>query len=136
MASGYWVKGKPTSKKSFKLSLREKEAISEGFSQIIEDFKNQYISNIPNKMTNYLADIYPEWYHSNFYLVEKCKNENPEYILHEFDEKFLRIQFIEKNICHLAYKRYTGQWVVVAESISLDDCKKMIVDIPNFHPVG
>jgi hypothetical protein len=87
-------------------------------------------------MTNYLADVYPAWYHCNFYLVQKHKNENPDFIVHEFDEKFLRIQFIDTNKCHLAFKRYTGQWVEVAESITLDECKKMIVDMPHFHPIS
>ena len=128
---------KPSNKKSLTLTTKQKDAISAGFSEIIDDFKNRFISKEPNKMQNYLADIFPAWYQSNFYLVEKFKNENPtEYSLQEFDEKFLRIQFNDIDKCKLSYKRYTGQWWDIAESITLDDCKKMIVDNPVFHPIG
>ena len=131
----YWVKTGPP-KGNPKLSQYDKDAIASAFSQIIDDFKKQYIKENPVKEFNYLVDIYPSWRSNSFYLCEKYMYGNHADLEGEFDEKFVRMQFTGKNCCHLSFMRYTGQWVLFAESQTIEECKELIVSLPYFHPVG
>ncbi len=135
MAAGYWVKTGPP-KGNPKLTQYDKDKITASFSQIIEDFKKEYINENPNLEMNYLVDIYPSWRSNYFYLCEKYRYGKDRQLSGEFEDKFVRLQFIGKNCCHISFMRYTGQWVLFAESQTIDECREMIVSMPYFHPVG
>ena len=107
MATGYWVKTGPP-KGNPKLTQYEKDRINGSFSQIIEDFKKEYINENPNLENNHLVDIYSNWRGNNFYLCERYKYGNHADITGEFDDKFVRMQFIGKNCCHILSSRITS----------------------------
>jgi hypothetical protein len=133
--AGYWVRTGPP-KGNIKLSQYDKDRISAAFSGIIDDFKKQYVKENPNKEFNYLVDIFSRWRSNSFYLCERYKYGDHADLQGEFEYKFVRLQFIGKDCCHLSFMRYTGQWVLFAESQTIDACKEMIVSMSYFHPVG
>jgi hypothetical protein len=133
---GYWGFSS-TNSKSVKPSEHNKIEIKIYFQPLIENFKNQFINANPNKEFNYLIDIYSKWHGNYFYFCEKYKSERENRIVDEFEVKFLRLKFIEKNLFELSYFRHTGQWqTVVPFGMTCQDCKEMILSNPVFHPIG
>jgi hypothetical protein len=123
-------KGKPL------LSDSDKGAISAGFSDIIAFFKEKYIQKEPDKKWPYMVDIYARWHRNYMYLCQKYKAEFPERIADEFETRFVMLEFIESGKCNISYFRHTQKWHLIAQNITLEDCKKMIISEPYFHPIG
>lgn len=126
----------PIKAKPQKLSTLDKQGISEFFQPLIDDFKKQCISDNPDKHYNYIIDIYTKWYQNFFYFCEKFKSEFPDRIVDEFEIKFVRLKCMGENQFEFSYLRHTGQWHLVAENLSLDDCKEMILSSPVFQPMA
>ena len=131
----YWM---PSSIKSLKIkpSQSDKKNIQDYFHPLVEHFKKQYILKNPNKEFNYIVDIYSRWYQNYFYLCEKFKSEDPNRLDDEFEVKFVRLKYTGKNQFEFSYFRHTGQWHLVAEGLTLDECKDMILSNPVFQPIG
>ncbi len=119
-----------------KLSEPEKKEIEAYFNPLIEDFKIKYISKNPNKQYNYLVDIYSKWYHNYFYLCEKFAPGDHNHLNHGFEVKFVRLKYAGKNQFDFSYYRHTGQWELVTDALTLEECKEMIVSNPVFQPIG
>lgn len=118
-----------------KPSESEKIEIQNYFQPMVDDFKRQCIKKNPNKEFNYLIDLYSKWYQNYFYLCEKFKSEHPNRLADEFEEKFVRLKFTGKNQFEFSYFRHTGQWFLVADGLTMKDCRDMILSNPNFRPV-
>lgn len=131
----YWMLSSRSNQK-IKLSESEKYNIQDYFHPLIESFKKQYVLENPNKEFNYLVDIYSKWYQNYFYLCEKFKSEHPNRLMDEFEVKFVRLKYTGKNQFDFSYFRHTGQWHLVAENLTLDECKEMILSNPNFQPIS
>jgi len=131
----YWMFS-PQKAQKIKLSELDKKAIQDYFQPLVAAFKKQYIPENPNKEFNYLVDIYSKWYQHYFYLCEKYKSEHPNRIKDEFEEKFVRLTVRGKNQFDFSYFRHTGQWHLVAEGLTIEECKDMILSNPVFQPVG
>ena len=128
----------PSSIKSLKIkpSQSDKKNIQDYFHPLVENFKKQHILKNPNKEFNYIIDIYSRWYQNYFYLCEKFKSEDPNRLNDEFEVKFVRLKYTGKNQLEFSYFRHTGQWHLVAEGLTLDECKVMILSNPVFQPFG
>jgi hypothetical protein len=119
-----------------KITSFEKKAIESQCQPLINSLKSKYVPQNPNKEFNYLIDIYLKWHGSSLYFCEKYKSESPNRISNEFEEKFLRLKTIKKDKYEFSYMRHTGQWSLVAQDLTLDECLEMIEDTPTFHPFG
>lgn len=114
---------------------KNKEEISAFWMPLIQQYKEKIKAIEPDKNYNYLVDIYSKWYCHYFYFCALYQAEYPDRIKDNFEEKYLRFEYISRDKCNLAYFRHTGQWHVVAESISFEECAKMIAENPNFQPI-
>lgn len=126
----------PTKSSKAKPSESDKKSIQDYFQPLIERFKKQYILKNPNREFNYLVDVYSKWFQNFFYLCEKFKSEHPNRLADEFEIKFVRLKYTGKNLFEFSYFRHTGQWHLVAEDLTLDECKEMILSNPVFQPNG
>jgi hypothetical protein len=81
------------------------------------------------------AQIKTTWYRNYFYLCEKFKSESPNRMVDEFETKFVRLEYKGKDSFDFSYFRHTGAWHLVAQSLSLEDCKELILSNPNFQPI-
>lgn len=131
----YWVLSRIKTVK-VKPSEWDKRNIDAYFHPIVESFKKQYISIKPNKKYNYLVDVYSKWYQNYFYLCEKFEPGHLNELNNGFEVKFVRLTYTGKNQFDFSYFRHTGKWHLVAESLTLDECKDMILSNPVFQPIG
>lgn len=121
--------------KKRKVTDKQKLKVSQYFEPLILEFKKELQKIKPNKQFNYVVDIYTKWYQNYFYFCEKYKSEAENRIADEFETKFVRLEFISENNFTFSYFRHTGQWYLVTENNTLEDCLKMIIDNPNFRPI-
>lgn len=126
----------PARKSKTKLSDFKKTEIENRCQPIIERFKKQFIKEDTDKRFNYITGIYTKWRGNYLYFCEKFKSEQPGIIKQEFEENFVRLEYLGSDSFKLSYFRHTGQWFPVANNLSLNDCLEMIEDVPAFHPVG
>lgn len=129
-----WVLS-PAGKSKAKLSGLKKTEIENRCQPLIKRFKQQFIKENPNKQFNYLTDIYTKWRGNYLYFCEKLKSEQPGIIAQEYEESFVRLEYLGSDYFKLSYFRHTGQWLV-ASSLTLNDCLEMIESIPTLHPTG
>ena len=118
------------------LTAQEKNRIESQCQTLIKKLKLHYVSKNPSKEFNYLVDVYLKWYRNYLYFCEKFKSESPNRIADEFEEKFLRLKVINKDKFDFSYMRHTGNWVLIAYDLTLNECLEMIEDTPTFHPIG
>ncbi len=135
MSKKQWVFTPERKSGGIKATEAEKKRIQEFFQPLVDKLKEQFIEENPNKKFNYPIDIYTKWYRNYFYFCEKFKSESPNRIADEFEEKFVRLTHRGENSFDFSYFRHTGQWFLVAESLSLEDCQEMILSNPNFQPL-
>jgi len=95
--------------------------------------KPKYIQPPPeNPRFNYIVDIYGRWFHSAFYFCTKYCCPGPNAISPSFEAKFARMQYAGNNRFHLAFMRYTGEWVELYTDQTMDECLASVKDDPYF----
>ncbi len=113
-----------------------KSALEDRCQPLIERFKQEYVKENPDKKYNYLTDVYTKWIRNYLYFCEKYKSEQAGMIEQEFEENFVRLEYLNNDSFNLSYLRHTGRWFPVASNLTLNDCLEMIESIPNFHPIS
>ena len=126
----------PAGKSKVKPFDLNKPAIENRCQPLIEHFKQQYVKKNPDKKYNYLTDVYTKWRGNYLYFCEKYKSEQAGMIEHEFEESFVRLEYVGIDNFNFSYFRHTGRWFPVASNLTLNDCLEMIESNPNFHPIS
>lgn len=124
----------PIKKAIIQPSISEKESTTEFFKPLIEEFKKECILENPNKNDNYLVDIYTKWHQNFFYICEKYKAEYPNRILDEYEDYSSRLRYTGTNQFEFSYFRYNQTWHSVAEGLTLEQCKELILSNSLFRP--
>ena len=83
---------------------------------------------------NYLVDIYARWYRNYFYFCSRYCCPGPNAIAPFFEDRFARLEYVDRDRYHLAYMRYTGQWWEIYRDLSLGECLVTVRDEPHFSP--
>ena len=130
-----WVLS-PAAKSKAKLSGWKKTEIENRCRPLVERFKQQYVNTNPGKRFNYLTDVFIKWRGNNLYFCEKFKSEQEGMMDREFEEAFVRLDYMGNDSFNLSWFRHTGKWFQVANDLRLDDCLEMIETNPNFHPIS
>ncbi len=95
--------------------------------------KPRYIQPPPeNPQFNYIVDIYGKWYRKAFYFCAQYHVPHPNATEPDFEAKFARMQYAEKQLFHLSFMRYTGQWIQLYTDLTLDECLETVRDDPYF----
>ncbi|HET7117697.1 MAG TPA: hypothetical protein VFI29_14475 [Hanamia sp.] len=118
-----------------KFFIPEKIEIENLCQPLIERFKKIHINKNPGKEYNYLIDIYIKWRGNYIYFLAKYRTGKNAMVEQEFDEGFVRLEYVKNDSFNLSYFRHTGKWFTVANSLSLKNCLEMIEQIPTFHPI-
>lgn len=127
-----WVLTSPQNLNA-KLTLSEKQEISDYFQPLVDEFKSKNIVENPDKSNNYLIDIYTKWYRDYLYFCEKYKSEHPNRIADDFELKYVRLKCTGLNKFEYSYLRFNEQWYLQAENLTKEDCWKLIKSNPNFQ---
>jgi hypothetical protein len=115
-----------------------KATVSEAANHLVEEvLKPTHIHPPPDEpQFNYIVDIFTKWYRSYLYFCAtyRCPHENC--ITEFFETRFARLTYAGDDGYHLAFMRYTGEWVEVYPNTvyTLDECLTKIKEDPFFHP--
>jgi hypothetical protein len=85
---------------------------------------------------NYITDVSIKWYGSWLYFCARFACPGPNALSPWFEDRFTRMEYAGNERWHLAYRRYTGQWLVLYQNLSLDACLTAIRDEAHFWPPG
>jgi hypothetical protein len=97
--------------------------------------KPKFIQPPPKKpRLNYIIDVDVKSHGSCLYFVSTYACPGPTAISPTFEAKFARVEFVGKNKFNLSFMRHTGKWVVLYESLSLDECLDAIENDFWFQP--
>ena len=83
---------------------------------------------------NYITDIGTKWYRNYFYFLSTYTCPGPNALAPTFEEKFARMEYIGDAKFALYFMRYTGEWVGIYDSLSVDESMKAIQDDSWFVP--
>jgi hypothetical protein len=124
--------------KTNKLSIPEslKALVAVRAKKLVETvLKPKFIQPPPKKPRfNYITDVAAKWHGSSLYFVSTYACPGPTAISPTFEAKFARVEFVGKNKFNLSFMRHTGKWVVLYESLSLDECLDAIENDFWFQP--
>jgi hypothetical protein len=126
----------PTSQFSALLLRALKQEVNHKASDLIETvLKPKHVQPPPKgKQLNYLVDITTKWLGSKCYFISIYRSPGPHVVSPTFETKFARLEYIGEGKFALSFMRHTGQWVVLYEALSVDECLKAIKDDPWFVP--
>ena len=135
MAKKRWVYS-PRKQAASKVPDRLKQTVQAKADELVNTVLiPQYVKPPPeNYQFNYLVNIYTKWYRNYFYFCSTYNTSGPNAIAPSFEDKFARLEYLAADSFNLAYMRHTGQWQVIAQSISLEEALEMIKDGGLFHP--
>jgi len=95
--------------------------------------KARYIQPPPeNPQFNYIIDVFGKWYHSAFYFCATYRVPHPGAEVTTFEVKFARMRYAGGKLFHLAFMRYTGEWVEPYSAMAVDECLAAVRDDPFF----
>jgi hypothetical protein len=83
---------------------------------------------------NYIIDIGAKWFRSYFYFFSIYACPGPNALSPTFESKFARMEYLGNARFALYFMRYTGEWVGIYDSLSVDECMKAIQDDEWFVP--
>lgn len=113
-----------------------KAAVAKAAEGLIETMlKPTHVKPPPkDQRFNYIIDIYTKWYRNYFYFCAKYACPGPNAIAPSFEAKFARLEYVGEDQFHLAFMRYTEEWVELHRCLSLNACLEAIRDEPYFEP--
>ena len=82
---------------------------------------------------NYISDVFTRWYHSWFYFCATYTCPSPRALSETFESRFARMEYAGGERFHLAFMRYTGEWIEVYRDVPLDEALAAIRDDPYFR---
>jgi hypothetical protein len=83
---------------------------------------------------NYISDISSKWYRQFFYFVSTYTCPHPDAAEPSFEQKFARMEYIGDSQFALYFMRYTGEWVGIHDSMSVDESMESIQNDEWFVP--
>lgn len=96
--------------------------------------KPEFVREPPdNPQWNYIVDIGIRWYHSSLYFFATYCCPGPNALSPFFEARFARMEFVGQNRFHLAFMRYTGEWITLYEALPITECLDAIRDDPWFQ---
>ena len=88
----------------------------------------------PDERSNYVTEITTKWLGSKCFFISTYACPGPNAISPTFESKFARMEYVSDDKFALSFMRYTGQWIRLYDSLSIDECLKAIQDDPWFVP--
>lgn len=121
------------------LSPQQKAAIEQQCKEFINSTLKPKIFKQFNSYKNetILVDIYCKWHREFFYFIAVIKDDRPDVILTEYEDKIARLEPKTSDTFYLSYFRHTGEWfdITHGQGFTLKECLKSILDLPHFFPV-
>jgi hypothetical protein len=122
-----------SSRKEYKISENAKREIKKTCDNFIElGLKPEYYKS-PKKGKRALLDINSRWRGKFIYFIAVISDNNPDALSPQYEEKFARLEYRDKNHFSLAYLRHTGEWFdITYGGTTLNRCLEMIKEMTHF----
>lgn len=90
--------------------------------------------NINNIKEPQCIDIRWKWRRNFVYCIAIYKDIRRDALREKYDYPFIRLEYVDENLFHLAYFRYTGKWHTITYNMgsSLKQCFRLIQELPHF----
>ena len=86
-----------------------------------------------NPEYNYVTDVFTRWFRSWLYFCATYTCPSPRALSPTFETRFARMEYAGGERFHLAFMRYTGEWIEVYRDVPLDEALALIRDDPYFR---
>ncbi len=113
----------------------KKEVVAKADLLITEVLKPKYV--LPpqgDQEFNYISDITAKWFRQFFYFISIYTCPDPNAAEPSFEQKFARMECLGDSKFALYFRRYTGEWVGIHDSMSVDESMEAIQDDEWFVP--
>jgi hypothetical protein len=113
----------------------KKEVVAKAEVLITEVLKPKYVVAVQDdQQFNYIADITAKWFRQFFYFTSTYACPHPDAAEPSFEQKFAKMEYIGDGKFALYFMRYTGEWVGIHDSMSVDESMEAIQDDEWFVP--
>lgn len=113
----------------------KKQVVAKAEVLINEVLKPKYIVAPQDaQQFNYISDMTAKWFRQFFYFTSIYTCPHPDAAEPSFEQKFARMEYIGDNKFALYFMRYTGEWVGIHDSMSVDQSMDAIRDDEWFVP--
>ncbi len=113
----------------------KKEVVAKAEVLITEVLKPKYVVAVQDDQNfNYIADITAKWFRQFFYFTSIYACPDPDAVEPSFEQKFAKMEYIGDGKFALYFMRYTGEWVGIHDSMSVDESMEAIQDDEWFVP--
>lgn len=113
----------------------KKEVVARAAVLITEVLKPKYVVAVQDDhQFNYITDIIAKWFRQFFYFTSSYACPHPDAVEPSFEQKFAKMEFIGDGKFALCFMRYTGEWVGIHDSMSVDESMEAIQDDEWFSP--
>ena len=91
--------------------------------------------NAKNKKEPQCIDICWKWRGNFVYFKAIYKDMRRDVLQEQYDDPFIRLEYMGEDLFHLAYFRHTGEWWTITydKGKSLKECFKLIRKLPHFQ---
>ncbi|MEM6501761.1 MAG: hypothetical protein AAF685_07980 [Cyanobacteria bacterium P01_C01_bin.89] len=120
----------------------EKKMLTQQFERLIEEeLKPRYVNPESPRGWTVIEDIFGKWYRNFFHFyrvyqfsedMRQSTGEMPP--RGPIEDRFTRIEYLERDKFNVAYFRHTNQWWTVNRGISLQQVLEEITKNEIFHP--
>ena len=82
---------------------------------------------------NNVIDVFTRWFRSYFYFCATYACPGPNALSPTFETRFARLEYADNERFHLAFMRYTGEWIVLFRDITAEAALNSVRDDPWFR---
>ena len=117
-----------------KVSENAKREIEKICDDCIEHQLRPTYLKSPQREKRELLNIYSKWHRNFIYFIAVIKDDDPNAISSQYEDKFARLEYRNKDRFLLAYFRHTGEWfeLTYGQGMTLKDCLEQIEDMLHF----
>jgi hypothetical protein len=128
-----WVRSGRGPKPRIPEGLKRRVAL-EADRLVAEVLKPRYVQPPPAEpRLNYKIDVYTTWFRGYLYFCATYACLGPGALSPTFETRFARLEYAGGERFHLAFMRYTGEWVEVYRDFPTDEAFAAIRDDPYFY---
>jgi hypothetical protein len=87
----------------------------------------------PDPRWNYRIDVYTTWFRGYLYFCETYACPGPNALSPTFETRFARMEYAGGERFHLAFMRYTGEWIEIYRDFTVEQALTAIRDDAYFR---
>jgi hypothetical protein len=127
--NGRWVAGRfPRSRPPIPPSLKQR--VQAEADRLLADVLKPRSVQPPHPEYNYITDIFTRWFRTWFYFCATYTSppRPPDGVQETFEVRFARLEYAGGERFHMAFMRYTGEWIEIYRDLSLEEALKTMED--------